>query len=598
MADSNNDIKLGFRYVRRYKKLLVINISLLLLGSLTEGVGIGMIIPILQTVSGTESDNIFSNAFRSVFERMGIEFTFVNLMIVFCLLMLFKYGLIAGQRYAARVLSASVTCRLREEAFENLMALPLGYFYRQRTGDIIATLYTSSNHAGGLIENVALMFVGIVFCAVYLVVNLMLSVPMTVVAFSLTAMLYFLILPRFRIGLIQGREEKEITDAISSFIMEKISGIKTLKSFHNEEIHQRQFEKLARSFRKLQIKIQNNRILAELSLEPVITVLIVILLIVGVNVYHMSIPVLITFFYAFSRILPKLKQVNSNYISIKNYLPHFSKIYALIDRTDKTYLPKGTKKVPQIIRGITLDHVWFRYPGSDNYALKEISLLIERSETTAFVGASGGGKTTLVDLIMRHHDPAKGFIFVDDIDLREVDRREWLAGICIVNQDPYLFNDTVYNNILYGKVGATGKEVNRAADLANARQFIELLPDGYDTLVGERGTMLSGGQKQRIALARALIKDPEILILDEATSSLDTESEKLIQSAIKKLSGSKTIIVIAHRLSTIMHAEKVVVIENGRIVEQGNPNTLLDVGNIFKKYYSLQFGRELIRSVD
>ena len=151
---------------------------------------------------------------------------------------------------------------------------------------------------------------------------------------------------------------------------------------------------------------------------------------------------------------------------------------------------------------------------------------------------------------------------------------------------------------MYGKVGATGKEVNRAADLANARQFIEQLPDGYDTLVGERGTMLSGGQKQRIALARALIKDPKILILDEATSSLDTESEKLIQSAIEKLSGSKTIIVIAHRLSTIMHAEKVVVIENGRIVEQGNPNTLLNTGNVFNKYYSLQFGRALIRSMD
>ena len=584
------EIIIGMSYIRLFKGSLCLYIVLLFLSLLTEGLGLGMIIPVLQSMQGDKSSNIFTDTARDVFAWAGFSYTFTNIIVLFGVVMLVKYVFMYGQQYAARVLSASVTCELRERAFNNLMNLPLAYFYRQKIGNIVATLYTSSNNSGGLIENAALMIMGIVFCMVYIILNLLISLPLTAIACGVSVTLYLLIIPRFRIGFIQGTEEKQITDRISSFIMDKFAGIKTLKSFNKEDMHKGEFNALARAFRGLQIKIQNNRILADMCLEPLVTVMIIVLLIASVTIFHLSMAAIITFFYIFSRIIPKLKQINGNYLQIMNMLPHFSKIHSLIRYDDKKYLPDGDCKVEQIEKGILFKNVSFRYPGAKSSALKNINLFIEKNKTTALVGVSGGGKTTLVDLLIRHHDPSDGLIYVDNKDLRNVRCNDWHHLIAMVEQDPYLFNDTIYNNIRYGKIGTGMEEVQHAAKLANAYDFIEQLPLKYETVVGERGIKLSGGQKQRIALARALIKDPAILVLDEATSSLDTESEKFIQESIEKFSNSKTIVIIAHRLSTIKQASWIVVVEHGEIIEQGAPEELLAEGNAYAKYYSLQFG--------
>jgi len=275
-------------------------------------------------------------------------------------------------------------------------------------------------------------------------------------------------------------------------------------------------------------------------------------------------------------------------MQILQYLPHFSKVEDLIDREHKTFLPDGSREIKAIRSGIELSHVYFRYPSSKEYVLKDVSLMVEKNKSTALVGVSGGGKTTIADLILRLHDPEKGQIEVDGIDLRELKSSDWHRITSVVHQEPYLFDDTINQNILYGKLDATSEEVVNAAKLANAHDFISKLPDKYDALVGERGTKLSGGEKQRIALARALIKDPEILILDEATSALDSESEKLIKDAIAKISRSKTIIVIAHRISTIVDADKIIVVENGEITEEGTHDELIKKDGVYKRNYNLQ----------
>jgi len=586
------DIRIGVSYLRLYKGWLSLNFTLLIVGTFVEGLSISMLIPVIQSIEGTKGGNFFSDYAQRFFEWAGLDYDFGNIIVFFGLLMLFKYGLMYGQVAASRVMSALVICELRELAFRNLMRLPLGFFYKQKIGDLIATLYTSSINAGSVFQNFVQMSIGVLFCIVYIILNILISLPLSIAACFVALPLYFLIFPRFRIGRVQGEEEKRITDQLSSFIMDKFAGIKTLKLFSNEIVHVEEFNALARAFRRLQIKIQNNRILADLSLEPAVTVLIIVLLFVSVTILHLSIAPLVTFFYIFSRMIPKLKQINTNYIQSMNMVPHFSKIQSLINCADKSYLSEGKVSIRRIEEGIRFDNVHFKYPDTDSYALNAINLFIEKGEITAVVGISGGGKTTLVDLLVRHHDPVAGHIYVDDANLKEIRIRDWHLLIGMVDQDPYLFNDTIYRNILYGKPNAKQEDVFEAVRLANAHKFIDELPEKYETIVGERGMNLSGGQKQRIALARALIKDPEILILDEATSSLDSESEMLIQQSIENLSGKKTMVIVAHRLSTIKHAAKIIVIERGQIVEQGTPEQLLEEGKIYKYFHALQFGKD------
>jgi subfamily B ATP-binding cassette protein MsbA len=588
---SNRDeISIGLGYILQYRGMVACNLALLLVTSVVEALGLGILIPILQSMEGSLRDDLFTVYASKLCALVGLAPSFPNLMLVFLALLLTKYLLMGWQQHVARVLSATVTCDLRERAFDNLMALPLGYYYRHKIGDLIATLYTSSNNAGAVVELVMTVAMAAILCLVYISLNVLISPPMTAVAVSLALISYFLIIPRFRVGFIQGSEEKDITDNLSSFVLDKLGGIKVVKAFYNEKIHQEKFLELARAFRRIQIRIQDNRILASLFLEPFVSILVFGLVLVGINKFHLSAMALIAFIYIFSRIIPKVKDINNSYLIINNLLPHFAKINELIQSRDKTYLPVGTRRLPGFSREIAFQGVWFKYPETRAYSLKDVRLTIEKDQTTALVGASGGGKTTLVDLLLRHHDPQEGVIRVDGVDLKEIHPGDWHRLVSIVDQDAYLFNDTIANNIRYGKLDASLEEVIQAAWLANAHHFIEDLPERYDTLVGERGMKLSGGQKQRLALARALIRNPEILILDEATSNLDTESERFIQEAIENWGRSKTLVIIAHRLSTIANCHKIIVIEDGRVVEQGEPTQLLGLKNsYYRKYHSLQF---------
>lgn len=584
----SKEIRLAFFYIKRYRALVVLSIFVLLAGSLFEGLGLGMIIPILESIEGVGRESVFKAYAESVCSFLNIEINFQNLVIIFGVIMLIGYGIQALQKYLSRVLSASLTYELRDKAFGNLMDLPLSYYYNKKIGDIIATLYTSSQNSGAIAELAMQMFTAFVLSLIYIFINLLISIPLTTVACGLAVVSYVLIMPRFKMGFTYGKEEKNITDSISSFLQDKLGGIRVVKSFNKERVHLQDFRQVAQAFKRIQIKIQNNRILAGLLLEPFIFILIIFLLIFSVSTLHMPIASLIAFFFIFTRILPKIRLFNSNYMQTMELLPHFIKIEEIIRQDDKYYLTDGSRKINTIHSGITFENVWFRYSGSDEYVLKNVSINIERNATLGLVGISGGGKTTVVNLLMRLHDPEKGHVKIDGVDLSEIKKQDIHNLLSVVEQDVYLFNDTIYNNILYGKLNAKQKEVFWAAKLANAHSFIQEFPNKYDTVVGARGMKLSGGEKQRISLARALLKNPEVLILDEATSALDSESEKLIQESIAKLSRSKTIIIIAHRLSTVANADKIIVIENGEIVEEGNHKELLKKNKVYKKYFSLQ----------
>jgi len=263
-------------------------------------------------------------------------------------------------------------------------------------------------------------------------------------------------------------------------------------------------------------------------------------------------------------------------------------VQALLDRTDKRYLMSGTHVQPALARGIAFDRVSFRYDTAEDPALTEVSFTIAAGRTTALVGLSGGGKSTIIKLILRFEDPTDGAIFVDGRPLPGLDLESWRSQLALVSQDVYLFNATVRENIAYGRLDATFDEIVDAARQADAHEFIERLPAQYETPLGPRGVRLSGGQQQRISLARALVRNPAVLILDEATNALDSISESWIQGTLEKLCDQRTVIMIAHRLSTIERADRIIVLDKGRVQEQGTLTDLLAADDLFARLYHLQ----------
>ena len=296
----------------------------------------------------------------------------------------------------------------------------------------------------------------------------------------------------------------------------------------------------------------------------------------------------LTFLILLYRLQPRIKQFDANSVALDALSASVEEVRSLLDETDKPYLQNGTRVLVSIDKGIVFENVSLHYDFGKNAALEQVTCSINRGETTAFVGPSGAGKSSLISLICRFYDPSSGRLLIDGIPMQELDLSWWRKQIAIVSQDVYLFNASVAENIAYGKLDATGEELMEAAHKAHALEFIEDLPDGFETVLGDRGVRLSGGQRQRLALARAFIRDPQILILDEATNSLDLISEKVIQDALEEFGRNRTVLIIAHRISTIEHADKVIVLDTGRVVESGAVVDLLATDGLFSRFYALQ----------
>ena len=587
------DIKLVGHYLKPHSPLVVLNLVLMTIMAFLQGFGIGILIPILQSLSGGGEQNVFTQTLQKVCVLLNIPYGFNSLMIAFAGMYFLRLLIEALQNHYNRVLTATFSANLQTKAFDNLMDLPLAFYYRRKVGDLISTLYTSSTSSGGIVDNIMGFVKSGFLILVYFVIGCLISLKMTIFIIFMGLISLVLVRSKFNVVQSKAQEQKQIIDRIHSFLYDTLSGIKSVKNFINENRHRQGAETLITSFKKYAISIMDSKVIATLQLEAFLFLMIIISLFIAVNYWHVPLVSLVIILFICVQLVPQVKNVNRCVLGIKEYIPHISKVHELINRSDKYYLPVGPAELPIFKWEIRLEHLYFRYDGTQDYVLKDINMVINKGATIALVGSSGAGKTTLVDLILRYHDPVMGRIQVDGKNLKEeISIENWKQNIGSVEQDPYIFNDTVYENILYGKPEASREEVIWAAKFAHAHRFIEALPDGYNTVVGSRGMTLSGGQKQRIALARVLIKNPAILVLDEATSALDSESEKYIQKAIEKLRKKTTLIIIAHRLSTILNADKIFFLDCGQIVEAGNHETLIRQGGRYSHFYNLQFRKD------
>jgi len=500
----------------------------------------------------------------------------------------------AGQLGAQ--LQEFVTRDMRNAVYAHLQHLPLGFFARTKTGQVLARVLTDTAQTKQVITELVTRSLQSGAVIVTTIVALFaIDWLLTLLALGVVPLLIAALQPLLRKLRKGHRRLGDQQGELTAIVQEAVSGIRLVKSFGGERYEVRRFTDTNNRLARGLARVSRLSYLAQPITETIGTAIAVALLWVGARQVivegALSGASLITFLILVMRMLQPLKQLSQVWTTAQASLAAAARVFDILDAPTEPQLDRGTREVSGFRDSVVFDDVSFAYDDPAEPVLSHVSFTARRGEVVALVGASGAGKSTLVDLIPRFYEPTGGRILLDGVDTREIRLRALRALTGIVSQDTVLFNDSVRANIAYGAPGKyTDAQVEAAARAANAHGFIRELPQGYGTVLGERGTRLSGGQRQRIAIARALLVDPPILILDEATSALDTESERLVQEAIDRLLAGRTVFVIAHRLSTVAGASQILVLDRGRVVERGTHDELLARRGAYWRLHSLQFG--------
>jgi ATP-binding cassette, subfamily B, bacterial MsbA len=486
-----------------------------------------------------------------------------------------------------------VTRDLRDGVFQHVQRLSLRYYQRTKAGQIISKILSDTDQTKALVTELVMRTVQSVATVISLLVALFsLSVRLSWLSLIIAPLLTIALQPLLR-KLRRGyRRSRNDYGETTSVVQEVVNGIRLVKSFGGEPYEDGRFGEASHQYSEGMVRINRVSALSQPLTEVIgMSIAVLILWIGATDVLRgngMDAASLIVFMTVVMQLLPPFKQLSQTPTTAQQAFAAAERLFEVLDEPTEHQLDRGTRVVTRLERAVQFDRVSFAYDVEP--VLQEISFTAPKGGVVALVGASGGGKSTLVDLIPRFYEPTNGRILIDGVDTREITLSSLRALTGIVSQDTVLFNDTVRNNIAYGAGKRfSAAQVESAARAANAHDFIMELPQGYDTVLGERGTRLSGGQRQRLAIARALLIDPPILILDEATSALDTESERLVQEAVDRLLAGRTVFVIAHRLSTVTHADMILVLDRGRIVERGTHAELIALRGAYFRLHSMQF---------
>jgi len=481
---------------------------------------------------------------------------------------------------------------IRTKVFDKILVLPLSFYSEEKKGDIISRITGDVQEVEWSIMNsLEMVFRDPISITLSLV---------TMIAINAELTLFSLVLLPIS-GLIIGRIGKSLKKTSSklqirmgellSNVEETLTGLRIIKAFNAEKTSNEKFDGINQIYRNTMLRMFRKRDLASPLSEFLGALVMVILVWYGGNMVidpaiDFDGPKFIGYIAMFSQLLNPAKSLSTAYYNIQKGAASTERIDAVIEAENNIKEKETAKTITEFKGSVEYKNLSFAY--GETVVLKNINLSIEKGKTIALVGQSGGGKSTMVDLLPRFYDPIEGAVLIDGEDIRAYKIKDIRSLMGIVSQQSILFNDTIFNNIALGVEGTTKEAVEEAAKIANAHEFIVKLPNGYDTNIGDGGGKLSGGQKQRLSIARAVLKNPPIMILDEATSALDTESEKLVQDALYKLMQNRTSVVIAHRLSTIQHADEIVVMHEGEIVERGTHDSLIAQAGVYKKLTDLQ----------
>jgi len=560
-----------------------------------EGVGIGLLIPLLQSITDPAAAPLASGVgwidqwVLAVGAPPLVRLYRVSAAIFVSIVL--RSALAFGGQVASIATTERILHRLRMRVFDVLIDVPLRYVATHRAGHLLNTATTELQRLRYLFVTVSNMFIRGLVLVAYAVLALWLSWQLTAIALVLMAALSLSLKRLVERTRDRGRVIAEANGGVAAVVTEVVHGMRTVKAFVAEPFERGRFhrasERAATSMYRSGAVGAAVRPIGEALASGVLVGLVVVSVRLLVAGGSMTVPSLLAFLFAIFRLLPIVHDLNHGRGVLANLHGSWTHVLAFLDRADKAPLPSGERVPGGLREGLRLDGVTFAYePGQP--VLRAVSFEVRRGQTVALVGASGAGKSTLVDLVPRFADPDAGAILWDGVDLRAFDLAALRAQVAVVSQDTFLFHDTVTANIAYGVAHPDPARLEEVARQANALEFIEALPDGFETLLGDRGVRLSGGQRQRIAIARALYRDPEVLLLDEATSALDSVSERLIQDSLEKLMVGRTAIVVAHRLSTVESADLVVVLEEGEVVEVGTYEELVARRGRLWEFHRLQ----------
>lgn len=580
----------ALRRVARYQPVFAF--SLVVLGTFVaffEGIGLSFIYPIIETAQASEPTNVSGpvmEAFISTYQFFGIPFSLGYLISGVALVMTFRYTISFLARWLSTILGKQYEKYLRTCAFEAALDAEVSYYDEKGSDEILNAIITETRYSGKVISEGVRTLETLFLVLMYVAVMFYIAPSMALFAVTLlggiTLVLRFGIEPAVTVG----SRVAEANERVQETVQVGTQGIRDVKLFGLRSEIFLAFSTSIVQYAEAEIDLNRNKIAIKNVFELSAALTIFALIYIAFTYTGLSLGELGIFLIAMFQLAPKVSDLNGKVYNVEGFISHLVRTHSFLDTLERREELSGGRSVPQIST-IEFNEIHFSYD-DDEPVLQGVSFEVEKGDFIAFVGHSGAGKSTIVSLLVRMYDPNRGEIRADGVPIEEYDIEEWRERIAVVRQQPFIFTDTLENNITIGNRDATRQEVREVCEIAKVDEFAEELPDGYESQLGDDGVRLSGGQRQRVALARALLKDADFLVLDEATSDLDSNLEKEVQAAIESMDRDYGIVAIAHRLSTVKNADQIFTVENGNIVESGTHQELLKKEGDYAELYTIQ----------
>jgi subfamily B ATP-binding cassette protein MsbA len=553
-----------------------------------EGIGLGFILPMVQQARGDSAPSGLTVAFARVYDFLNVPFTLEFIVLGVGLVIAVRYTAAFGLQWFRGVIRAVYVRHLRKEAFNDGLDAKVAYFDQQGSDEVLNAIITQTQYAGKAIQDtVRLVELGLI-SVVYLAIAMYIAPVLTI--------LTGVVMGGFMLGIRQlleggssvGRRVADANERVQETVQAGMQGIHEVKLFNMSGELYADFRRGVNQLVDAAVDQQRNQAIVRNFNQFTTAATVFGLIYLGLRVFSLSLGSLAVFLFAMFRLGPKVSNLNDEFYGLETNLPHLVRTQQFIDRLERYSEPSdGDDDIPPV-ETTAFENVSFSYDESDEQVLDDVSFAVNRGEFVGFVGQSGAGKSTIVSLLARLYEPDEGEITADGIPIDTYDIAAWRRRISVVRQDPFLFNDSLRANLTIGNRDATQAEIERVAEIAQVTEFLDDLPEGYDTVIGDDGVRLSGGQRQRVAIARALLKDADLLVLDEATSDLDTRLEMRVHRAIEEMERDYAMIAIAHRLSTVTDADRIYTMEDGRIVESGTHKELIDASGQYAGLYASQ----------